>query len=311
MLRSSKRVSSSLVLVASRSRAMSCSLFMVLCDLVGGWVRIRNYRHNRSLWCHLQRVWWVHRPIVVPLVGTHLHSLSMQSRWIRRSWFLRVVCLFGERLYRGQYTSCKTHTRTKLSSEKLCTVPQSDEPLKVFLEYTLSSDTVFWQNCIQTWFGGVWLITPIIQFDRIIGDFCNQIVVKIDRGDTLNGLNASVCSSPVCTLWNCVVHLGFDLTHGWSPFGWCSYNTRFWGQWRNRVTLVWLSQTVQVVCEFLIILFFGLKGPPMDDTRKRLLKTCRRDHLAVLTIVTHLNELVDVGVVWFHENNSVIFDWTE
>ena len=63
------------------------------------------------------------------------------------------------------------------------------------------------------------------------------------------------------------------------------------------VALGQLSQSSDVVCQFLVILFFGVKRATMDDTGERLLTTCCCDHLAVLPIVSHLNEVVDVGVV--------------
>ena len=72
--------------------------------------------------------------------------------------------------------------------------------------------------------------------------------------------------------------------------------------------------------EFLIILLLTVKGATMDDTGERLLKTCCCDHLAILPIVSHLNEVVDVGVVaWCfvvhvlsidHLNQHCAMTWT-
>ena len=58
-----------------------------------------------------------------------------------------------------------------------------------------------------------------------------------------------------------------------------------------------LSQSSDVVCQFLFILFFGVKGPTMDHPRIGGIKTSSSDHLAVLPVVSHLNEGVDVWVV--------------
>ena len=49
--------------------------------------------------------------------------------------------------------------------------------------------------------------------------------------------------------------------------------------------------------EFLIILFLGVKRATMDHTRERLLKTSSSDHLTVCSVVSHLNQIVDVWVV--------------
>ena len=63
------------------------------------------------------------------------------------------------------------------------------------------------------------------------------------------------------------------------------------------VALGQLSQSSDVVCQFLIILFFGVKGATMDHPRIGGIKTSSSDHLTVGTIVSHLDKVVDVWVV--------------
>ena len=59
------------------------------------------------------------------------------------------------------------------------------------------------------------------------------------------------------------------------------------------------SETVHILMQFCIVLFFSLKFATMNDTREGfLLKHCRRN-FNVLLIVTHFEKVVDVRIVCF------------
>ena len=69
------------------------------------------------------------------------------------------------------------------------------------------------------------------------------------------------------------------------------------------------SQTIKIICKCLIVVCLSLKGATMDYTWVRGIATSSSDHLAVGTIVSHLNQVVDVWVVaWCFVHVSTIQD---
>lgn len=62
-----------------------------------------------------------------------------------------------------------------------------------------------------------------------------------------------------------------------------------------------LSHPIHVIVEFGIILLFGLKMPTVDDTWERFLLKHRRSNFYVLFVVTHLNQLSNIGIVNLHQ----------
>ena len=71
-----------------------------------------------------------------------------------------------------------------------------------------------------------------------------------------------------------------------------------------------LSHPVHELMEFGIVLLFGVKLTTVNDTREGLFLKHGRSDSAVLLIVTHLNEGVDVGIRsgFVHETNIGHFD---
>ena len=69
------------------------------------------------------------------------------------------------------------------------------------------------------------------------------------------------------------------------------------------------SQTIKIICNCLVELCLGVKGPTMDHPRIGGIKTSSSDHLTVCPIVTHLDKVVDVWVVaWCFVHVSTIQD---
>ena len=107
----------------------------------------------------------------------------------------------------------QSHTRAKLSDEEFSAIVEANEPLIVLLEYTLTSNTMLSENSIQTRFGGVRLPSTIIQFDAIVINLSDEIVVEIDFANAVNIDNLSVSILPIFGLADSSVHESFDLTH--------------------------------------------------------------------------------------------------
>ena len=91
-----------------------------------------------------------------------------------------------------------------------------DEPLKVVLENTIS-DTIaeFFDERIQTTFGGFGLMITIKDFHVGIRNLCDFVAVKTNNRDASFGVkvNRSVARLPVDALLNSGTHFRFDLTH--------------------------------------------------------------------------------------------------
>ena len=64
------------------------------------------------------------------------------------------------------------------------------------------------------------------------------------------------------------------------------------------------SDSVEEVCQCLIVFCFGLEGPPVDGPGVRGIQTSGSDVPAVLLIVSHFNQGCDVGVEGSHRVGS-------
>jgi hypothetical protein len=60
------------------------------------------------------------------------------------------------------------------------------------------------------------------------------------------------------------------------------------------------SDSVEEVCQCLIVFCFGLEGPPVDGSGIRGIQTSGSNVPAVLLIVSHFNQGCDVGVEGGH-----------
>ena len=84
------------------------------------------------------------------------------------------------------------------------------------LENTVS-DTIaeFFDECIQTAFGGFGLMITIEQCQIIITNLSNFVAVKTNNRDASFWVkvNRSVARLPIDALLNSDTHFGFDLTH--------------------------------------------------------------------------------------------------
>jgi len=91
--------------------------------------------------------------------------------------------------------------------------PETDEPLKVFLENAFARITERIDKGVETGFGGVGLPTAVKDGHGVFIDCRDLIAVEIDETHTLNGDHLSVARLPVLVCLDGGVHLGFDLTH--------------------------------------------------------------------------------------------------
>jgi len=87
-------------------------------------------------------------------------------------------------------------------------------PFEVLLIHTLTINCMFFENSIQTGFGGIGLPTSIKDLNIIITNLCNLVAVQIHMRDTIVITNnTGVCRLPGLVVRNGIVHLLFDLTH--------------------------------------------------------------------------------------------------
>ena len=108
----------------------------------------------------------------------------------------------------------KTHSRAKLSDKKFSAIVETNEPLKVFLEYTFASNSMLSQNSIEARLCGVRLPSTVVKFDAIVINLSNQIAMETHIGNAVNCLNGSVCFGPILiVVADSNVHESFDLTH--------------------------------------------------------------------------------------------------
>ena len=161
---------------------------------------------------------------------------------------------------------------------------------------------MFRENCIQTRFGGVRLPSTIEQFDETFTDLGDFVVVKKDSRNTVFGDNFSVCRFPVLRQGNCVVHLLFDLTQNGLRLVDFYKIPHFGGQWGKKWTLSGLSHPVEHLSDRLLILSIGLEAVPILSGNLK--------HWAIDRVSPLVDHLLTVRIR-IHENNSVIFDWTE
>ena len=85
-------------------------------------------------------------------------------------------------------------------------------PEEIFLEYTLTSNTEFWAEGIQTWFSCVWLPTSIKYCERGVINHSNFVAVEIYSRHTVVSNNLCVSRWPVLVCLDSGVHLLFDLS---------------------------------------------------------------------------------------------------
>ena len=97
------------------------------------------------------------------------------------------------------------------TSNELSYIPQ-----EVFLIYTLSSDTEFNTKCIQSRFCCNWFPTSIKDWHSSIINNCNFVTVKIYNREIISHiLYFSITRLPRLVVFDCLTHLGFDLSHDW------------------------------------------------------------------------------------------------
>ena len=107
----------------------------------------------------------------------------------------------------------QSHTRAKLSDEEFSAIVEANEPLIVLLEYTFACNTMLGHDSIDARLGGVRLPTTIIQFDEVVTNLSDEIVVEIDFANAVNIDDLSVSILPIFGLADSSVHESFDLTH--------------------------------------------------------------------------------------------------
>jgi hypothetical protein len=88
-------------------------------------------------------------------------------------------------------------------------------PIPVPLKYTFASDSVLFENSIQTGFGGDRLITTVEDLNEVITNDGDFVTVKVYGGLVSFGIvgDFGVVFVPVQIVRNGVVHFTFDLTH--------------------------------------------------------------------------------------------------
>ena len=114
---------------------------------------------------------------------------------------------------------CQTHSREERNADEFSSKLRTEEPIKVLLKDTLTTDSVLMKNSIQTGLGGIGLPTTIIQPDESITDFGNFVAVKVNKTHTVNVTNFRISRLPINTFGDGSIHLGFDFTH-WVGFVW-------------------------------------------------------------------------------------------
>jgi len=107
----------------------------------------------------------------------------------------------------------KSHARAKLSDKEFSAIVEANEPLKVLLKHTLTSDSMLGHDSIQARLGGVRLPTTIKQFDAVVINFGNQIAMQVDIRNAVNIQHLSVIEFPISAVGDSGIHESFDLTH--------------------------------------------------------------------------------------------------
>ena len=81
---------------------------------------------------------------------------------------------------------CQTHSRTKLSGYEFSSIPETNEPFKILLKDTFTTNSVCRKNRIQTGFGSVRLPTTIVKFNETFTNFGNQVPWRKTNATSLN-----------------------------------------------------------------------------------------------------------------------------
>lgn len=164
------------------------------------------------------------RTLTVPMKGfTAMVQIEREVQQATGIMWFRLNCAY----YKGRegasappgVTLCQPHTRTEFGGDELATIPQAAEPLKLFLEHTLSRDAMLRQQGIQTGLGGVGLPSSIVKFDEVSTNLSDQVAMETDLGDAVNVGHVGVAVVPVATIGDGGIHLGFNLTHDVVSFG--------------------------------------------------------------------------------------------
>jgi len=71
------------------------------------------------------------------------------------------------------------------------------------------------EKCIETRFGGHRVPTTREELDEVVANGSDVIAVQIDKRHVADGDDLSVARLEILAIDDGVIHLGFNLTHGW------------------------------------------------------------------------------------------------
>ena len=109
---------------------------------------------------------------------------------------------------------CQSHSVTEFSGGEVGASPETDEPSPVLLKHTFAGVTERITKGIETGFGGVALVSSVVEFHGIFINLSNEVPEQVDLRNSVCRFNHCVVLAPVAVALDCFGHLLFDLTHG-------------------------------------------------------------------------------------------------